>query len=117
MMKVFLLLEHVLTPFHDPGRQADEQGQNHRQTDQAREQAWTFPEDSLNQADRVVVRHGMGNETLDVIRDRESLQVAWKRQGRLLPTEDEDEPDEQRALELCSDKGEERPVHREPQRE
>ena len=56
-----------------------------------------------------VVRHRVRHQRLEVVGDRELLQVAREHQGRLLPPEDEDQPDQQRPLEPGADEREQAP--------
>src|SRR5262245_13955953 len=99
------LLEHVFPPLDGPGAPPQADREDQEKPRDASEKGRALPENRLDQADYTVARHRMWHESLEVVRDREPLEIARKRQRCLLPAEDENEADEQGPPELRADKG------------
>src|SRR3954451_823559 len=111
------LLEHVLAPFDNPGSQGHKNHENYGHSEQARRERGTLAKRPLDEAEDAVARHRMGHQALQVIGDREPFQVSRERQRHLLPSEDEDQADDQRPFELAANEREQGPIDRQPQRE
>src|SRR5687767_4641548 len=90
-----LLIEHIFPPFHRPGRQPQRNDENERQRYETRRCRRWLRKQRLNRRDRIVLRHRVRHERLQVMGNSKTSQVAGHEKRHLFPSENEYESGDQ----------------------
>src|SRR5690349_5333034 len=109
-----LLFEHILPVLDKFSRQPERQPDDDKKIYQTDRNGWLILNGQQEAADTRILRHGMGDESLQIVGHAQTLEVSGNRENGELPAEHEHEAGDERPFQPRPDEREERAVGSKP---